>query len=164
MLALHGSCLHRHIWEIHLPTRAKLRNWRNGQKYEYFLGLNDCETAACAVQSSLCCEYGCGGRWRTFDTSWIMDLSRVCAPTARTSHPGATETHTSILPQEASRSSESMAGASNGDPRRTKARHAGDSGEQGIRWPDRWVGKRVLFSCLTYADLILETGNSSMIL
>jgi len=93
-----------------------------------------------------------------------MDLSRMYAPTARTFRPGATETDSSLLPQEASRSSKSMAGASNGDPRRTKARHAGDSGEQGIRWPDRWVGRRVLFSCLTYADLMLETGNSSVIL
>ncbi len=24
------------MWEIHLPTRAKLRIWRNGEKYEYF--------------------------------------------------------------------------------------------------------------------------------
>jgi len=68
----------------------------------YFSELDDCETAACAVQSSLCCDYGCGGKWCTFDTSWIMDLLRVCAPTARTSHPGATKTHSFILPQEAS--------------------------------------------------------------
>lgn len=94
------------------------------------------------------CEYGRGGKCCSFDTIWIMDLSRVCAPATRTPRPGAAETHSSVLPQEANRSSESMAGASNGDPRRTKARNAGDPGEQRIRRPDRWVSEKdFVFTC-----------------
>lgn len=142
---------------MHLPTRAKARICHSkitspSRAWKLW--------KLRPVQIHLHREHGCGGTWCTFDTSWIMDLSRVRAPATRISRPGATKTHSSILPQEASRSSESMAGASKRDPRRTEARNSGDPGEQGIRWPDRWVGTGGSFSCLDYADLMLETGNS----